>query len=460
MPHPTTRNRIPPLLELYLHLPRETTLILLTGILNASANWLVVKYLSALLVNDAWAHRNQPDKKASVRGEELTPRENADRELVSGPQQNETVSAGRKMRNELENESRDEYGVVLVSWMRDWEFWSMEGRKVGGLDLQSLARQKRFVFVDCLTGLFDSPSNEKSASEKSQQASTSSTTLSSASKPPASSPTATQPSPNLPSSGLSQRTPPPPRHPPGPQPQSKELPPKSSSRPHILNPPNPSIPALKSTIEQALTQLSSPTTCLILDTPSLLLSTTPPIASSPLDLTHSLLSLLPTLTPQPTHLIISDLADGPFLRPTQRLTTAHDASLSLYANHSAHSVGGTGVSAEAASGDGGVGSSDPISLAHATWIASLAHRAQLVLACRPLASGTARDVSGVVRAGRGGGLWDLGGGGGGEGGDGGSGSEGRGGGGRGEWYDGIEERELLYHLGNDGVVKVFRRGEE
>ncbi|KAL9075236.1 MAG: hypothetical protein Q9157_004089, partial [Trypethelium eluteriae] len=131
MPQPTTRNRIPPLLETYLHLPRETTLVLLTGILNASANWLVVKYLSALLANDAWTNRNQLDKKAPVEGEKLALRENANEELASGPRDNANVSAGKNMRNGSENESRDEYSVVLVSWMRDWEFWSMEGRKVG-----------------------------------------------------------------------------------------------------------------------------------------------------------------------------------------------------------------------------------------------------------------------------------------------------------------------------------------
>lgn len=50
---------------------------------------------------------------------------------------------------------------------------------------------------------------------------------------------------------------------------------------------------------------------------------------------------------------------------------------------------------------------------------------------RLLDTGTARDVSGVVRISRGGGALDS---------------------------RAIEEREYLYHVGGDGGVKVFERG--
>ncbi len=42
-------SRIPPLLEAYLALPPETSLILLTGILGASTNWLVLRHLHSYL---------------------------------------------------------------------------------------------------------------------------------------------------------------------------------------------------------------------------------------------------------------------------------------------------------------------------------------------------------------------------------------------------------------------------
>lgn len=46
-------NRIPPLLEPYLSLPPEAALILLTGVLGASTNWLVLRYLYAFLKGSA-----------------------------------------------------------------------------------------------------------------------------------------------------------------------------------------------------------------------------------------------------------------------------------------------------------------------------------------------------------------------------------------------------------------------
>jgi elongator complex protein 6 len=46
-------SRIPPLLEPYLSLPSEASLILLTSVLGASSNWLVLRFLhSALLTSD------------------------------------------------------------------------------------------------------------------------------------------------------------------------------------------------------------------------------------------------------------------------------------------------------------------------------------------------------------------------------------------------------------------------
>ncbi|KAG8167407.1 hypothetical protein KVR01_003096 [Diaporthe batatas] len=68
---------------------------------------------------------------------------------------------------------------------------------------------------------------------------------------------------------------------------------------------------------------------------------------------------------------------------------------------------------------------------HAAFVLSLAHEAEAVLSLRLLDTGTAKDVSGVVRITGGGGHLDR----------------------------VIEEHEYLYHVGGDGVVKVFERGQ-
>lgn len=68
---------------------------------------------------------------------------------------------------------------------------------------------------------------------------------------------------------------------------------------------------------------------------------------------------------------------------------------------------------------------------HAAFVLSLAHEAEAVISLRLLDTGTAKDVSGVVRITAGGGNLDR----------------------------VIEEHEYLYHVGGDGVVKVFERGQ-
>ncbi|KAK7426796.1 hypothetical protein QQZ08_006697 [Neonectria magnoliae] len=105
----SSSSRIPPLLEPYLALPPEACLILLTSVLGASANWLVLRHVYSYL-----------------RGED-----------------------------------RDA-GVVLVSFLRDGAFWR-DGAAKMGLDLDALARAGRFVFVDGLTGLVagDAPSGSR-----------------------------------------------------------------------------------------------------------------------------------------------------------------------------------------------------------------------------------------------------------------------------------------------------------
>ncbi len=82
-------------------------------------------------------------------------------------------------------------------------------------------------------------------------------------------------------------------------------------------------------------------------------------------------------------------------------------------------------------------SQTPLETDHAAFLLSTAHQADFVMSLRLLDSGTARDVSGVVRVT----VGDKG-------------SENDE-----SMHRQIEEKELLYFVGGDGGVKVFERGQ-
>lgn len=79
----STRNRTPPLLEPYLRLPSEASQLLVTGVLDSSPQWLVTRLLRSA----------------------YTPSE------------------------ETESPEEQDVSVILVSWLRDWEFWKSEARR-------------------------------------------------------------------------------------------------------------------------------------------------------------------------------------------------------------------------------------------------------------------------------------------------------------------------------------------
>lgn len=116
-------TRIPPLLEPYLALPPEASLILLTSILGASTNWLVTRYLHSLLTANS---SSKPSTNASSTTGETT--------------------------------------VILVSFLRDYAFWR-DGAGRLGTDLDAAGRKGRFVFVDGLSGLFLPGGGAKKAPE-------------------------------------------------------------------------------------------------------------------------------------------------------------------------------------------------------------------------------------------------------------------------------------------------------
>ena len=80
-------SRIPPLLEPYLTLPPETSLILLTSVLGASTNWLILRFLHSTFLG--------PD-----------------------------ISIG------TDAESKDMTKVLFVSFTRDFTFWKENGKRI------------------------------------------------------------------------------------------------------------------------------------------------------------------------------------------------------------------------------------------------------------------------------------------------------------------------------------------
>lgn len=130
----TSKTRIPPLLAPYLTTSQSAGLILLTSVLGASTNWLVLRVLLAVLSSG-----------------------------LSSPE----------LREEADLKDGNVH-VILVSFLRDWEFWKDGGRRlVGapiwmldisknvyadertqGLDLTRLVQKGRLVFADGLSSLF------------------------------------------------------------------------------------------------------------------------------------------------------------------------------------------------------------------------------------------------------------------------------------------------------------------
>ncbi|KAI0886103.1 uncharacterized protein GGS22DRAFT_159895 [Annulohypoxylon maeteangense] len=110
-------SRIPPLLDTYLRQPPETSLILLSGVLGSTTNWLVLRYLYSLL---------------SIPSDRVAGQDN------------------------LDVHKADDTSVVLVSFLRDYSFWK-EGAGKLGIDLDALARKAKFVFIDGLADIFHKP---------------------------------------------------------------------------------------------------------------------------------------------------------------------------------------------------------------------------------------------------------------------------------------------------------------
>ncbi|KAJ5288847.1 hypothetical protein N7478_001877 [Penicillium angulare] len=343
---------LPPLIAPYVSAQPESSLTLITSILGATSNWLVLRFLHPAL-------STSPNPNVSLRLDE---------------QQND---AKKK--------------VVLVSFLRGWEFWRAEAKRLG-LDLARLADKKQFAFVDGLSELFSVPQTANAAS-------------------PSPSNSAIPPRTSLPLRGPS--GPVPGR---GPAPAPATTLPTSATGSATRNQADPGIAkklrftgrgtaaldALEKDIVAVIDQLkgsndSSEEVLLIIDQPDFLLAATGP--SSGIGATE--MSEWITGLQQAAHATVMTIAaDSPLI-------------------HNAPAAGNQGAT--------------PVEGEHAAFAIGSAHRARSVMQLRTLETGAARDVSGVLRISRGGGLSAGG--------------------------DTLYERELLYYIQRDGGVKVFGRGE-
>jgi len=298
-------TRIPPLLQSCVHVPHDDSLLLVTSTLGASANWLLVRFLC-----DALSAANAP------------------------------------------NGNNDGHNVVLVSWMRDYEFWKQESRKGVGLDLERLRREGRLAFVDGLSGLcLGHGGGQQEDAHLSTPRGTA--TLPARGIPEAR--TASARNPRIPTPPVAQRM------------STIDTPneiagtAKSAHGLHTLN--SLDLTHLRNSITTALSQLASTSpqlpdprrTILILDNPDLLLALNPVITTSAISSLILTLHTLPTVS----HVITHIQSDTPLLSPSTP--------------------------------------PQPLELAHHNLLVKMAHMSRRVVGVRVLDTGIARDVSGVIR---------------------------------------------------------------
>ncbi|KAF2752052.1 hypothetical protein M011DRAFT_454895 [Sporormia fimetaria CBS 119925] len=319
----TSSARIPSHLAPHIQLPSYPSTTLVTSTLGASANWLIIRFL---------------------------------------------VSALSSRNTTNEDDSAPPVPLVLVSFLRDWEFWKSEARKAGGLDLERLKREKRFVFVDGLGGMC---LGDTQVQNTAQGASSTGRMPGVNGMPSTGLPQRTPQNPTLPARGPPQNTTLPAR---GPVP-NRTIPPRTPQAASPTSPtanttptpsptppkdtnlliPTPTLEATRTALETALTSLPTSTRkpLLILDTPSLLLALNPAII--PTALSSTILSL----HKHTSHIITHLPADEALVMPSEP--------------------------------------AQPLEIANHNFLVKMAHISSRVLSCRVLDTGFAKDVSGVVR---------------------------------------------------------------
>ncbi|KAL4924885.1 uncharacterized protein BDV17DRAFT_201272 [Aspergillus undulatus] len=343
---------LPHLLTPYISSPPPSSLTAVSSVLGATGNWLVLRFLSAALTSSS-SH--------------------------AGP-----GIQGRKRK------------VVLVSFLRGWDFWKSEAKRLG-LDLARLTEKRQFAFVDGLSELFSS-STAPTPSPAPSTGAPSRKTL------------PTRPQPGLPARGpIQSRQPAPPAaNVDGPAPPSAARENASVKCLHLTGSGITAIDALEKDITTVVEQLKPPSPgedgeeseiLLVVDQPDLLLAATGP--SKGIGATE-MGEWIMGLQQAATATVVTTSADSPLI---------HNAS--AFAHQTA----------------------TPLETEHAAFAIGLAHRAETVMQLRNLETGVARDVSGVLRVSKGG-AW-----------------------GQREITGEESWEEVLYFVQRDGGVSVFGRGE-
>ena len=129
-PHP----RIPESLRTYICLPRRDSLTLITGVLGATTNWIVLRFIGAALGHGSnggnagiGKNVNTSARNAVVNCEIEGSLEEANVKEANG--ESTVIKVRGKKSCRKDDLHHDGVAVVLVSWMRDLEFWRTEGMK-------------------------------------------------------------------------------------------------------------------------------------------------------------------------------------------------------------------------------------------------------------------------------------------------------------------------------------------
>ncbi|KIW03193.1 uncharacterized protein PV09_05419 [Verruconis gallopava] len=319
----TSTSRIPQHLAPYINNVPNDSLILLTNTLSNSTNWLVVRYLCGALSNDA---------------------SNLGRSLSQVESGNPTAA---------DAQDRQDVGVILVSWMRDFDFWKAETRRTGGLDLASLSQKKKFIYIDGLSSSMPTVSTSPATQIRDTHV-------------------LKQPFPSV-RTTLPARGPPPPVQTPVQAASATQ-----STLPATklaINLPSTDLKNVRAAIESAIASLNTSSTLLILDAPDMILalrSSTSCASSSSLSsaLQSMILSLRLNSRVHATVLnLSSDVVPLPSARPEQHIPSQLETDSQAF-------------------------------------LVGMAHSADLVISARGLDTGAAGDVGGVLRVTKGGAYED------------------------------------------------------
>ncbi|CCC08771.1 unnamed protein product [Sordaria macrospora k-hell] len=363
-----TSRTIPPLLEPYLAIEPPQSQILLTGLLGANTNWLLLRYLYTLLKSKS----QQQQQAQPTRPQQHQPQgqRRVGLRIPVAAEPGLEPPAPAQNGGGANDEEGESVGVLLVSFLRDFAFWKESAGRLG-LDLEGLGRRGKLGFVDGLCVGVRSGSGYDGESGGAGGGGVSGAVgggLPVRSRPPV--PVAAG---GVPGRGTTT--------------SCSDKPGEKWKR----SLPSLAVADVSKTLHAALDELcqKNKKVVLVIDQLDFLLAATSDGNGS---VSSALKDLLLDLREQSHATILTLSADDPLIA-SQATTLEKD---------------------------------------HASFVLSLAHESDMIVSLRLLDTGIAKDVSGVVRITRGGDS-------------------------SGERQ--IEEKEYLYHVGGDGGVRVFERGQ-